>query len=540
MALNCMICLDGTSHARSATCHRCEKAACYSCLIAYFEANLNAESIFSCPECRAFVWNPHTIRKQFPKRLMEGDVAEKIIKPAIWMQIEAQIPRFQEEAGDVKKMNKIHEEMQQLRKRIDDIRERGMTFLRNGEIQGVEDRDGLNVRDDWGGIIEVREGPTRDYGVGYDRNWENLNHEERKRTVKILVEQWARHQVAFQMERRILELSRMESELLKKRYDNRPVAEHAFRCPNTDCRGLIQRDTMKCGLCHLDACGRCHQNKDETHVCNEDLVQTLLLINRETKPCPKCHVSIQKTEGCDQMYCVLCKTLFSWETGLEDRTGNVHNPIAIEVMRNAGVLMRAPGDVPCGGLVTNEAWYNHWNKLNQLPEDHVLRQFFNQTRNYRVSSRKRQRDQDIYTEVSNYSIATRIVPILNRVADIRRWLHGRAQRGADYRRAVMDYLVHDKSKEDVLAAAYGMDREARKLHEDLHIATTAVNILVERIQPNHLREIRGVEDWKQWLLELEGIREMLNDEWRDNSTLYNTQRTFAIEAGWSDLIVPHY
>lgn len=540
MALNCMICLDGTSHARSALCHRCEKAACYSCLIAYFEANLNAESIFSCPECRAFVWNPHTIRKQFPKRLMEGDVAEKIIKPAIWMQIEAQIPRYQEEAGNAKRIKEIQEEIHRLREIVYDIRERGETFLRNGEIQGVENRDGLNVYDDWGRLTEVHEGPTRDYGVGYDRTWTELDSDERKRTMKILVEQWARHQAAYKMEQRIIELVRLEADLIKKKFDNDSIANQAFRCPEPECRGLVQRETMKCGFCNLDACSRCQQKKEENHVCNEDLVQTLTLIQRETKPCPKCKVSIQKTEGCDQMYCVLCKTVFSWETGLEDRTGIVHNPIAIEVMRNAGVLMRAPGDIPCGGLVTIESWFKFWNKLNEFPEDNVLRQFFNQTKHNPLVSRKRQRDQDVYVEISNYSIAKGVVPVLNRIADIRRWLHRRAQQATNFRRAVMDYLVHDKSKEDILAYAYSMDRETRKLQEDLQIVSTAIHIMVERIQPAYVREIRGVEGWKQWIAEIEGIREMLNTEWRNNSILYNTQRTFAIEADWSDLIVPHY
>ena len=98
-------------------------------------------------------------------------------------------------------------------------------------------------------------------------------------------------------------------------------------------------------------CKNCNEVKDILHIeCDPDKVKTMELINKDTKPCPKCGTMIHKINGCDMMYCVDCNTPFSWKRGTIE-TGTIHNPHYYEFLRkqNNGVIPRNPGDVPCGG-----------------------------------------------------------------------------------------------------------------------------------------------------------------------------------------------
>jgi hypothetical protein len=129
------------------------------------------------------------------------------------------------------------------------------------------------------------------------------------------------------------------------------VTRFVRACPSEDCRGFLSRD-WKCGLCKVESCSKCHVIKKvgEDHTCNPDDVATATLLNRDTKPCPKCHTGIFKIDGCDQMWCTQCHTAFSWRTG--DIETRIHNPHFFEWQRrtNGGVAPRVPGDVPhqCG------------------------------------------------------------------------------------------------------------------------------------------------------------------------------------------------
>jgi hypothetical protein len=69
------------------------------------------------------------------------------------------------------------------------------------------------------------------------------------------------------------------------------------------------------------------------------------------KSCPKCSNLIEKEDiGCDQMFCILCNTVFSWETGLIfDVTTKIHNPDYYQWKRKTGELSRHELDDPREG-----------------------------------------------------------------------------------------------------------------------------------------------------------------------------------------------
>ena len=137
--------------------------------------------------------------------------------------------------------------------------------------------------------------------------------------------------------------------------DGRSLFQH--KCCDPECRGFVS-SAWKCGTCGKFSCAQCHEVKGATsaeveqHVCNADSVETVRLLRTDTKPCPSCGTYIHKTEGCDQMFCISCKQLWSWKTGKIEERG--HNPHYLEWMRSrggangGGGLARNPLDIQCG------------------------------------------------------------------------------------------------------------------------------------------------------------------------------------------------
>lgn len=109
---------------------------------------------------------------------------------------------------------------------------------------------------------------------------------------------------------------------------------HQFirRCPADDCRGFLNH-VWHCTLCDNWTCSQCHELKDKkNHKCNPDNLATAKLISKDTKPCPKCAVMIHRIEGCPQMFCTCCHTVFDWNT-LKIDNGHIHNPHYFEMRR---------------------------------------------------------------------------------------------------------------------------------------------------------------------------------------------------------------
>jgi len=131
-------------------------------------------------------------------------------------------------------------------------------------------------------------------------------------------------------------------------------AKFIMKCPSSECRGFLST-AYKCGTCQMWACPDClvmkGEEKDAQHTCDPGQKESVALIIKESKGCPKCGQRISKIDGCDQMWCTDCHTAFSWTTG-QIVNGVVHNPHYYEFLRKEGngVAPRNIGDVPCGGI----------------------------------------------------------------------------------------------------------------------------------------------------------------------------------------------
>lgn len=127
-------------------------------------------------------------------------------------------------------------------------------------------------------------------------------------------------------------------------------SEFKFKCPVENCNGFLN-EKFHCGICENKICRHCMEIKNEDHECDPEKKATVEFLKKDTKPCPKCGQLINKSHGCDQMYCIKCHTAFSWRTGAIER-GNVHNPEYYRWMRENGKdIPRDPLDVredPCG------------------------------------------------------------------------------------------------------------------------------------------------------------------------------------------------
>lgn len=126
------------------------------------------------------------------------------------------------------------------------------------------------------------------------------------------------------------------------------LTSHNIHCPVADCRGFAD-SKWDCGVCGVAICPDCHSLKETDHVCSSDTLKTIQLLEQDTKQCPKCNTMIHKINGCDQMWCTVCRTAFSWTTG-EIEGGVIHNPHYYLWRNGGGIQQRNPGDEACGGV----------------------------------------------------------------------------------------------------------------------------------------------------------------------------------------------
>lgn len=119
---------------------------------------------------------------------------------------------------------------------------------------------------------------------------------------------------------------RLELDVIENKINSFRVIKKKYimRCSNS-CKGLVDDILYKCSICNIDYCSDCYKIKNIDHKCLSDDKETIKTLNIDTKPCPKCTTRISRKSGCDQMFCINCKTVFNWMT-LELEKGTIHNP----------------------------------------------------------------------------------------------------------------------------------------------------------------------------------------------------------------------
>lgn len=105
-----------------------------------------------------------------------------------------------------------------------------------------------------------------------------------------------------------------------------------FKCPSLACTGFVS-STGQCMICRKDYCLDCMEEKEEGHVCDKEVLESITLLRKDCKPCPHCGLFAQKTVGCNQMWCPDCKGFWDWGTGkpvIITLAHHAHNPEYLE------------------------------------------------------------------------------------------------------------------------------------------------------------------------------------------------------------------
>ena len=70
--------------------------------------------------------------------------------------------------------------------------------------------------------------------------------------------------------------------------------------------------------------------KNTDHECNKDDLETIKLVKKGTKSCPKCGAVSEKMSGCYMVWCFFCKSIWDWSRheviNMSLHDSRAHNP----------------------------------------------------------------------------------------------------------------------------------------------------------------------------------------------------------------------
>lgn len=245
------------------------------------------------------------------------------------------------------------------------------------------------------------------------------------------------------------------------------ASKFVMPCPAEDCRGYLST-SYKCGNCENYTCPHCmevvgKERNPAGHVCNPEKVESVKFIKSNTKPCPSCGERIGKTSGCDQMWCVTCKTAFSWRTGKIDN-GPVHNPHFYQYQaQNPGGAMRNPRDVPCGGLVNISGAHYLSRSIRRILKDRHSELVVENENLYR-------KVMYLHRTISHYTFDT-IPHVRQEIRDLENTEEIR-----------VNYLMDKYSREEVADNAYRLDTTRKNRTDKLHLYELLSTFGIERFR----------------------------------------------------------
>lgn len=276
--MDCPICCDTTK--KMVSCPKCEFEICHKCVINYAKS-AKKENI-SCVSCKQ-VWDHTFICKSLPLSVVYGPLKE----------IREQI-LFDREKALLPATSEIYSRQLEL----------GVLKMK---ITRLEEK-----------LVKTSPQKMRDKLEALENEYDKIRQE-------------------------IVELKQATGDLESKSDKKAVVIDIVCPCPASECKGfVIKKQSYKCNLCTSQICDKCYLLKEDEHECKSEDVETVNLIKKECKACPGCGTLSRKTEGCAQVWCLVCHKAWNWSTGVIE-TGRIHATDYYHYMRNNGLEI-APAD----------------------------------------------------------------------------------------------------------------------------------------------------------------------------------------------------
>lgn len=344
----CIICMTNYDNkkVKKIKCESCYYEACMTC----YESYILTQKFAKCMSiyCK-LEWSAEFISKTFSEDFIEGEYKrhhQNIL-------LENEKASFPETVECIKRLDEIETALEPYGDPIEIVKKSTHDMLMNDKTQ----REIASTRN----MIYVLEEEIKKNCA--EKNCDENNESEKRKKENIerlsslqkykqqLEELYIKHnqlnENIYQYNRDIEYIDRLlkEKNNIERTGKISGTIYNAKKCPVEECRGFLDAQFM-CGICKIAACKSCHEVKNEEHKCNPDTVKTIDLMTKDTKACPSCHTNINKIDGCDQMWCTLCHTAFSWTTGLIEK--KIHNPHYYQWLRSKspdGQIPREQEDV---------------------------------------------------------------------------------------------------------------------------------------------------------------------------------------------------
>ena len=177
------------------------------------------------------------------------------------------------------------------------------------------------------------------------------------------------------LKRRIREVGSLimqEGRQMREASERSARRQFVMQCAHPECKGFVS-EQYKCAACGGFTCSRCHVYKEEgvEHVCDPGAVATIALLKHDSKRCPSCQTWVHRYEGCTQMWCTQCNSMFDYVTlrviGVHEHFHNPHFTEWLAANRPVARAGRELADIPCGGMPTQTVLSNFLQRAMLAP-----------------------------------------------------------------------------------------------------------------------------------------------------------------------------